>query len=210
MKKLIHKIYMFFGHIVCRLCLAYAVVRDKLCPPKADTILFVAHPDDDALFFHSFIKKEKPYVVLLMTGWSVRRLICFFKVMKYYGVKCRAYDLVSAKVSRNDPKWFERLDNEIKNSLHAGHFTCVATHNEEGEYGHPSHRAVHAAVKKLAPCDLITPVFKSVIRNYPLPADVLKDKEYVFRKLYFTEAWTIDELPEWMENEQLTVCPKEK
>ena len=67
--------------------------RDLLFPPKEKAILFVAHPDDDTLFFHSFIKEHKPYVVLCTAGWSLRRLPCFFKAMKRYGVKYRAYDL---------------------------------------------------------------------------------------------------------------------
>lgn len=209
MKKLLHKLYKFCGHILCRVFLLYWKTRDALFPPKEDTVLFVAHPDDDTLFFHTFIKEKKPYVVLLMTGWSTIRLLDFFKVMKQYGVRCRAYDLVSALSPKKDPKWIRRLEKQVSESFKAGRFTLCATHNAEGEYGHPSHRAVHEAVVKTVSCPVLTPVSTSEIKNYPLSASVLEEKKDVFRKLYRTEVWVLDELPDWAENEKLVVCKKD-
>ena len=91
--KILHTLYVLVGHIFCKLCLCWWMVRDFVSPPKEKAVLFVAHPDDDTLFFHTFIKKHKPYVVLCTAGWSLRRLPCFFKAMRRYGVKHRAYDM---------------------------------------------------------------------------------------------------------------------
>ena len=79
MKRLIHSLYMLLGHCVCRIILAFCVIRDKIIPPKEETLIIVTHPDDDVLFFHTAIKEYNPYIVLMATGWSIKRLIVFFK-----------------------------------------------------------------------------------------------------------------------------------
>lgn len=201
----IHSIYRVIGHIVCRCLLFIFKIRDKINPPKEESILFVAHPDDDALFFHSFIKKHKPYVVLLMTGWSLKRLPCFFRAMKYYGVKCRAYDLVSSESLKNDPKWYNKLKKEIEESLAIGTFRIVATHNSEGEYGHRSHKAVNSTVRQCIEGNIYSPVLKKDLLLYPLEKSDCREKEWIFKTIYDTEAWTIAELPEWMYYEHVEV-----
>lgn len=209
MKKILRKTYKCIGHIFCRICLIYWKLRDKLFPPKEDSILFVAHPDDDTLFFHGFIKDHKPYVVLLMTGWSLRRLFCFFKVMKHYGVKYRAYDLVSADSTKLERKWMCRLKKQVQESYDIGCFQMCATHNAEGEYGHPSHKAVHQAVMSIIDCKVLVPETESELMKWPLSRDDREEKVELFRKLYYTEAWVIDELPGWVNNENLILMRAE-
>lgn len=73
MRRVIHALYRALGHLLARLALTFCRLRDKVNAPKADTILFVAHPDDDTLFFHTYLKEKKPYVVLMTTAFSIVR-----------------------------------------------------------------------------------------------------------------------------------------
>ena len=145
-KKLIHKIYKITGYMFNGLCIIYWNLRDTINKPNETSVLFIAHPDDDTLFFHTFIKENKPYVVLLTDGWSLIRFNDFRKVMKNYGVKYRAYGLHSRD------KRIDLLEKYISKSLALGNFEICATHNSEGEYGHEMHVRVHNVVKKTANC----------------------------------------------------------
>ena len=179
------------------LCRVWWNMRDKISPPIEDAILFVAHPDDDTLFFHNFIKEHKPYVVLLTTGWSLRRYPCFKKVMKSYGVKYRAYNLKT----RDDR--INLLEKYIKQSFDLGDFKICVTHNTEGEYGHEMHISVHNAVRKIVNCKLLVPAFDRDIVNYPLCDDIIKEKTMIFNKFYTTENFVLDQYSKWVENEKL-------
>lgn len=196
-KKFLHKIYVFIGITINCFRLCYWCMRDIIIKPKQKSVLFVAHPDDDTLFFHTFIKKEKPYVVLLTTAWSLRRYPCFKRVMKYYGVKYRAYSLNT--VDRRSRKIEKRILNVLKLIKPQ---ICV-THNSEGEYGHEMHMRVHNAVKKLVNCKWLVPVSDSDILNYPLCDDVVKEKTMIFNKFYTTENFVLEQYSKWVENEKL-------
>lgn len=196
-RRLLHKIYLFFGRTLTNIRLCFWRLRDKVKKPTEKTVLFVAHPDDDTLFFHNFIKEYKPYVVLLTTGWSLRRYPCFKKVMKYYGVKYRAYNLKS-RDKRSD--LLEKYVNEMITLLNP---QICATHNAEGEYGHEMHVSVHNAVKKIVNCKLLVPVFDRDIANYPLCDDMTKEKTMIFNKFYTTENFVLDQYSKWVKNEKL-------
>jgi LmbE family N-acetylglucosaminyl deacetylase len=172
-------------------------VRDKIFPPKETAVLFVSHPDDDVLFFHTFIKEHKPYVVLLTTGWSLRRMPCFIKAMRRYGVRFRAYDLQSRDTRT------ELLQSKIHEMMKTGNFDLCATHNASGEYGHEMHRRVHDAVASVVDCTLLTPVDKDHIRNYPLANEDYKEKVNIFQTIYTTELFVLEQYSEWVENEKL-------
>ena len=84
-------IYRIIGYTYAFFTNLYYGIRDCLFPPREDAVLFVAHPDDDVLFFHSYIKEYKPYVVLLTTGSILRRVLPFCSAMNYYGVRYRTF-----------------------------------------------------------------------------------------------------------------------
>ena len=199
MRNYLHSLYLFIGHIFCRICILYWKGRDMLFPPKETAILFVAHPDDDTLFFHSFIKEYKPYVVLCTAGWSLRRLPCFFRAMKRYGVKYRAYDLGTRD------KRMDKLEGIVKEALDIGHFEICATHNATGEYGHEMHQRVHQAVVKLANIPILVPVDAEKIGAFPIDEKDYDEKKYIFSKIYTTEEWVLDQYSEWVKHEQLEI-----
>ena len=207
-KDALHPIYRMAGHAVCWLFRCRTVLCDRISPPDSDSILFVSHPDDDALFFHTFLVSEKPYVVLLFTGWSLRRLPDFFKAMKHYGVRCRAYSEVSED-TRHDEKRLKRTEKRVRSCLKIGSFSRVLTHNASGEYGHHTHRMVHQAVVASCRGDeaIYCPVDRAKIERYPLGPEALKEKEYVFTHIYRSEAWVMTDeaagTPVWFTHERL-------
>jgi len=211
MRGFLHSIYVFAGKLLCNCSLVYWEIRDKISPPKADSILLVAHPDDDTLFFHTFIKEHKPYVVLLFTGWSLRRLPDYKKTMKYYGVRFRAYATVSDG-AYYDSNRREVTKKHIRKCLNLGSFKTIAFHNAAGEYGHNTHKLVHEAVIEVCSeikenHELLCPVKLPEIGNYPLSEKEKQDKKYIFENFYVTEKWVMTQeeagTPIWFNNERL-------
>ena len=209
MYNILHRLYYISGKIICALLLMIYTIRDKVNPPKGDSILFVAHPDDDALFFNKYIQKNKPYVVLLFTGWSLIRLKDFFKVMKFYGVRFRVYSTLSSHAYDNE-KIRNITEKYIISCLKTGNYKTVVTHNSTGEYGHDTHKLVHECVMKVCenkPYEIYCPVSVEEIGNYPLTEDEIKIKRMIFETMYVTESWVITEeeakTPIWFFNEKL-------
>ena len=165
--------------------------------PKQTEILFVAHPDDDTLFFYTYIKEHKPYVVLMTTGWSFIRLRGFQKAMRAYGVRCRAYDMTSRDEN------LELIEKRIKHIFSLGHFQSCVTHNETGEYGHMMHKQIHNAVMNVACCPVYVSVDKKEIENYPISDKQKEEKILFIRNYYPEESWIIDEHHIWIANEKL-------
>lgn len=191
-KSISHRV---IGTILCRLQLLFWDCRDRIIPPKEDTILFVTHPDDETLFFHGFIKRYKPYVVVMTAGYSVNRLACFRKAMKYYGVRYRAYD------QNVDDADTEKVFRRARHMFKLGDFKLCATHNAEGEYGHPVHKSVHIGVKQASDCPIVTPVSVKEIQNHPLSSEDIFDKEMIYQRIYVSELFCLKEWPEWVNNE---------
>lgn len=206
MRDLLHPIYKFAGHCLCRIIILFCVLRDKLHPPKEDTLLVVTHPDDDTLFFHTKINEYKPYVALMVTGWSLKRLFDFIRVMNYYGVKFRPYDTVE-----DMPYTEERILKQVKAVYAAGDFKRCLTHNSSGEYGHRNHALVHKCVINNVDCEVFVPVSKERIKMFPLDEETVTEKTMIFNEFYKTETFVIEQYNEWLVNEQLErFIPDEK
>ncbi len=200
MKQFIHEVYLILGHLLAHVALAFWRVRDKLNPPEAECILFVAHPDDDALFFHTYIKEKKPYVVLMTTAFSLKRMGEFRRVMKNYGVSYRAYDLES-----RDER-LERIERNVRECLRLKQFSSCATHNAEGEYGHIMHKRVHQCVVNALggyAIPVLTPVCGQEIEKYSLPDEEIVEKRMIFQTMYKSQLFVLDEYESWFKCERL-------
>ena len=207
--RIAHRLYMLIGTIFCNCVLTICKIRDKFSKSKSDSILFVAHPDDDALFFNKYILQNKPYVVLLFTGWSIKRLKDFFKVMKHYDVRFRPYATISANAYDNY-KRKNKTKKHIAFCLKTCNYKTVLTHNSTGEYGHPTHRLVHECVMNVCrdkSYEIICPVGVDEIGKYPLTEDEIEKKKYIFETMYKSEAWVMTDdaagTPIWFFNEKL-------
>jgi hypothetical protein len=197
MRKLIHHIYYAIGWLIHSILLSFWRLRDRVFPPPEDSILFVAHPDDETLFFYSFIKSNRPYVVLMTDGWSLRRLPEFIKAMRMYKVRYRAYNLHSRD------KRIDLIEKYVREAYLTGKYDYIASHNSSGEYGHEMHVRVHEAVKKVVKKEFYMPISKDSICNYPLDTDCVIDKEIIFMKYYKSELFVLDQYREWVVNEKI-------
>lgn len=197
MSSFFHAIYKSLGYLLCKICLVYWNLRDLFCKPRERSILFVTHPDDDTLFFHTFIKDNKPYVVLMTTGWSLKRMPDFFKAMKLYGVRYRAYPLESRE------KREEVLEKIVERMLSRNSYEFCVTHNVEGEYGHEAHKMVHDAVARVSIIPVYAPALCKEMSKYPLSQSDVEEKIAMFKKVYTTESWVIDEYSFWLTHEKL-------
>lgn len=201
MRRVIHALYRALGHLLARLALTFCRLRDKVNAPKADTILFVAHPDDDTLFFHTCIKEKKPYVVLMTTAFSIVRMREFHRAMKRYGVRWRAYDLQS-----RDER-LEKVKKNIRECMRLKEFSACATHNAEGEYGHTMHQRVHECVMDaLQDYDVpvFTPARRQEIEKYPLPEEAIAEKQRIFQTIYKSQLFVLGKYAPWVRCEKLT------
>lgn len=197
MKKLKLFTHSLIGHVVCKICLVYWNIRDIISPPKEKTVLFVTHPDDDTLFFHTFIKRYKPYVVVMTAGHSVNRLKCFSRNMKCYGVKFRAYD------QGTDDTREALVRKRVRHVMNLGNFELCATHNAHGEYGHHMHICVHNAVTAEVRCPILVPDLQENIKQYPLQESEIEEKKRIFYDIYQSELFVLDVWPHWLANEHL-------
>ena len=204
-----HTFYVLLGKLKCNCYLICFKIRDRVSPPREDSILFVAHPDDEVLFFNKYILENKPYIVLMYTGWSLKRFKDFLKVMKHYGVRFRAYSTYSREPY--DYKSVRRVtERHIASCLKIGDFKTVLTHNQDGDYGHVAHRVVHESVVKVCadkPFEILCPVSVEDVGKYPLSPEELENKKYIFDTMYKSEAWVMTEeealTPIWFKNEKL-------
>lgn len=189
-----------YGHI----CMIYYQIHYTILPPKSRSILFVAHPDDDTLFFHTFIKKNKPFVVCMSTAYSWRRLWSFQRTMRYYGVEHCAFCLA------NFDKREDRMRRYIKQCLKCGQFSVCVTHAQNGEYrtaqtnhGHEMHMRVHRLVVELVDLPVLTTVGPDEIKQYPIPEEEYQEKVWIYKNFYTTELFCLSDFDDWMKHEKI-------
>lgn len=199
-------LYGVFGKIVCNIVLLYIKMKDYIFPPKTKAVLFVAHPDDETLFFYSFIKEHEPYIVVLTNGWSIKRLVQYIRVMKYYGVRYRIYATEPLNRFKDEHQYFDEISKHILQCVAIKDFDIYATHNSEGEYGHKTHVYIHDIVcKNIDNVNVYVPQKESEIERFrnQLSKEKLEDKIFIFKKYYTTEQYVIEQHKNYIANEQL-------
>lgn len=200
MKKIIHNLYKFFGKTLCKIHGIFFEINKKKYPIKEKNILFVSHPDDDVLFFNRVMKNEKPYVVLLTTGFSMIRIKEFKKAMKYYGLRYNFYDLETAD-ERED-----KLAKIIVKEIESGSFEKCFSHSVYGEYGHPMHKRIGRVVKENTSCPIFTTVSAEELdcEENRLTERELQEKIKIFKTIYKSQDFVLDHYPQWVQNEKIT------
>ena len=200
---MLRNIYSCFGIVFISVFELFWKIRDFISPPSEEAVLFVAHPDDDALFFHTYINKHKPYVILLTTGELPRRIIPFFRAMRHYGVRYRCFAMKSKAVEKE-----ALIEKRVRKILNNGHFAVCATHNATGEYGHVMHQCVHRCVRRAWEKELLVPEDAARIEQFPLGEDVLKEKMDVLNTFYQREYPTLLTFKTWIVHEKLVKIPR--
>lgn len=199
MRKFVRSIYKKLGVLLCFFHSVFNGIKSTVSPVKEKSVLFVAHPDDDVLFFNRIMKTEKPYVVLLTTGTSIIRIKEFKKAMKYYGLRFNYYGLKS-RDERED-----KLSSIIKKELNKGSFEKCYSHSESGEYGHVMHMRVGKAVLKNAQCGVFTTVSAEEIdrEENELTEKEKEEKINIFKTIYSSQDFVLEQYNEWVSHEKI-------
>lgn len=184
--------------------LIFFEIRKKFSPVKETSILFVAHPDDDVLFFNRVMKTEKPYVVLLTTGFSIIRIREFRKAMKHYGLRYN-YHMLETRDERED-----KLAKIIKKEMKSGSFEKCFTHSPSGEYGHVMHRRVGRIVQENADCRVFTTVSADELdrTENELSEEEKKEKIRIFKEIYSSQDFVLEQYSLWVAHEKITEAVK--
>jgi LmbE family N-acetylglucosaminyl deacetylase len=112
--------------------------------------MITAHPDDEALFGGAeLLTHPKEYKVVVLDEYhnDIRRRE-FLDSMRLIGIS--EYEHWTGYKGGEDYHR-ERLIYELLRVLREREYTKIVTHNEQGEYGHPRHRALHDVLAHLRP-----------------------------------------------------------
>ena len=116
-----------------------------------DKIMFVAHPDDEAIFAGNTLLKESLWRVISVTGGDdpVRRQE-FENSMGMIGInEFEIWDFEDSLFKGFGEDVLDRIRKEIESR----EYSKIVTHNPDGEYGHIQHKSLYDIVFKIAPIE---------------------------------------------------------
>lgn len=158
-----------------------------------DKIMIVAHPDDEALFGGAeLLSYSNEYKVIAIDEYhnDVRRRE-FLNSMRFIGI--HEYEHWTGFKGGEDYHR-EKLIYELLRVLRERDYKKIVTHNKQGEYGHPRHRACHDILNHLRP-ELLWCFDKSKKR---LPEELLHKKRDLL-KVYKSQKFILDWFSPWYE-----------
>ena len=175
-------------------------------PALFDKVLFVAHPDDELLFFSRQLLDMSGWLVVCATnGGSAIRCREFLSLISELGHHHQIWNL---KDSLN-PCWnHARSVSKVERVLALRkEWGMIATHNAQGEYGHPQHRQLHRIVREAASrCALYVPTDAANLCSpeNELPQEIQAKKRELLERCYPSQIGLVEANHEkWMRYERL-------
>lgn len=169
-----------------------------------DKILFVAHPDDEIIFFGSCLLREPGWLVVCVTGGRNRtRAREFAGAMREVNAAWVMWNFSDGM----DITWNRRkLVSKISKVLETGTlWKKVVTHNAEGEYGHWQHKQLHRAVADAYRGGSLWISVESAglaeVENL-LPMDLQQSKREIIRRFYPSQEFVLTEYQEYFAYEK--------
>ena len=158
-----------------------------------DKIMIVAHPDDEALFGGAeLLSHSDEYKVVVVDEYHSKIRRKEFKAsMKFIGIK--EYEHWTGYKGGEDYHR-EKLIYELLRLLRERDWVKIVTHNKQGEYGHPRHRALHDMLNHLRP-DILWQFDK---RKKRLSNTILIKKRDLL-KVYKSQREVLDWFSPWYE-----------
>lgn len=135
------------GYYIFSYIINYNKCNPKLNLENITKVVFVAHPDDELIFFGNTLINEDGWLVVCMTnGGNRTRRNEFINVMKRLNID---YKILNYKDGM-DVLWNEKkLNKSIYKILNLKEkWDKVVTHNSQGEYGHIQHKQLNRIVRK--------------------------------------------------------------
>lgn len=137
-----------------------------------ENVIIVAHPDDEAIWFSSILKRPDTALFICFQNKypenlkeNSRYANKVFEVLEFYKGILPVVWLQTIKTTK--PRVFGKVDpateKHLEYNLHSViQITCpekVYTHNPFGEYGHSEHILIHKTLKKFIRSKLVFPNF---------------------------------------------------
>lgn len=128
--------------------LTYRRTHPKINYDEINKVIFIAHPDDETIFFGARLMLYSGWLVICMTnGRNRKRQIEFIKVMNKLKAKYLMLDFLDGeKVIWNQKKVCKRIKHIF---MKKDQWELILTHNVNGEYGHCQHKQLHELVSKI-------------------------------------------------------------
>lgn len=149
---IIERIYRFKNLLKYCIGIIYYMIHYNECNPiidysKIKKVIFVAHPDDEIIFFSKSILNKSDCLIVCFTNGGIRtRQREFISLMKDLNIQ---YKILNFRDGMN-VKWnYKKAIKFIKNILNKKEkWQMIITHNDEGEYGHFQHKQLNELVYK--------------------------------------------------------------
>ena len=126
----------------------YKIRNLKFNIEDVDKILFIAHPDDEVVFFsQQLISKDGWLVVCITNGGNKIRSREFINSMNKFNARYKILNFEDGyMVKWNEKKVINKI-NKILNMRKE--WDIIVTHNYEGEYGHFQHKELNRIIKSI-------------------------------------------------------------
>ena len=159
-----------------------------------DKIMIVSHPDDEALFGGAELltHSDEYKVVVVDECHNEVRKKELIASMKFIGIK--EFEHWTGYKGGEDYHR-EKLIYELLRVLRERKYKKIVTHNKQGEYGHPRHRALHDVLNHLRP-ELLWCFDKN--HDERLPNDLLFKKRDLL-KVYGSQTDVLNWFSPWYE-----------
>ena len=118
---------------------------------NVESLMIVAHPDDETLWGSEELLKNKYLVICITCGTNKKRekeIEAALKISKDRLIVLDKPDKVKGK--RSDWKHYKKqIEYELKYVIKKKKWNTIVTHNPEGEYGHIHHKITSNIVTKV-------------------------------------------------------------
>lgn len=128
--------------------LNYKRANPSLNLENINKVVFVAHPDDEILFFSRQLLNDSKILVVCMTnGGNWIRQKEFIELMKAIRLQFKILNFRDGTNAKWNSKKIKREISKIINLKN--HWEMIITHNKEGEYGHTQHKLLNKYVEEV-------------------------------------------------------------
>ncbi|MED2972442.1 PIG-L family deacetylase [Fictibacillus sp. B-59209] len=155
---------------------------------EINKLMVVAHPDDEIIFGGDELIQEKGWkVICISEGNNDTRSQEFKAAMKKVEAE---YEIWSFKDAWTEHVNRPKLEQELQRIIHERPYRKIVTHNLQGEYGHPEHKALSEIMNSIVKENLF--MFDLSLEEV-LQVDILKQKLEIL-EVYESQKHAVEQL----------------